>query len=355
MFEIETIRNIYAKLGDEQSKKIFNCRLLYSLTGNSALMEPMIAHVRNKVFEDKVFQKLYERLNGVDGHKYIFGRGVYGKQLYYLMPKVEWTGFIDNSATEGDMQFDLPVIRPSDIADTKNAIIVISSYAFKEEMENQMAELGIPRENVVDGTIVYELTEGKQYFDLEYIDYANLTTFLDGGSYDGMTALQFTKISSKANKVWCFEADSRNIFKIEQRFVNMNSTVDYEIIKKGIWNKTTTLVFVGNGSGESFIAESLDKTYVDSEMIDVVSIDEMIGDNKVDMIKFDIEGSELKGLEGTRNLIHKQQPVLAVCVYHKPEDIIEIPKYILEIAGSYKLYLRHYSFAANETVLYALP
>ena len=41
-------------------------------------------------------------------------------------------------------------------------------------------------------------------------------------------------------------------------------------------------------------------------------------------------------------------------LYHKPEDIWELPEIILKYNPDYKLYLRHYSFTASETVLYAI-
>ena len=68
----------------------------------------------------------------------------------------------------------------------------------------------------------------------------------------------------------------------------------------------------------------------------------------------DIEGAELEALKGARNTILKDKPDLAICVYHKNEDIIEIPRYILELDPEYELYLRHYDLAEYETVLYAV-
>ena len=68
----------------------------------------------------------------------------------------------------------------------------------------------------------------------------------------------------------------------------------------------------------------------------------------------DIEGAELEALKGAEETIKRYRPKLAICVYHKPEDIVEIPKYILNINPDYKLYLRHYSDNAGETVLYAI-
>ena len=72
------------------------------------------------------------------------------------------------------------------------------------------------------------------------------------------------------------------------------------------------------------------------------------------MIKMDIEGSELEALKGSKKVIQRDKPRLAICIYHKPEDMTEIPLYIKELVPEYKLYIRHHSNAGTETVLYAV-
>lgn len=87
-------------------------------------------------------------------------------------------------------------------------------------------------------------------------------------------------------------------------------------------------------------------------------MDEVIKDNFVSFIKMDIEGSELETLKGAENTILKNMPILAICVYHKPEDLITIPQYISSLQTStqkYSFYLRHHSYMLTETVLYAIP
>ena len=80
----------------------------------------------------------------------------------------------------------------------------------------------------------------------------------------------------------------------------------------------------------------------------------MLRDRKVTFLKMDIEGSELAALRGAERIIREQRPKLAICVYHKPEDMWEIPGFILNCHPDYKLYLRHYSISYTETVLYAV-
>ena len=55
------------------------------------------------------------------------------------------------------------------------------------------------------------------------------------------------------------------------------------------------------------------------------------------------------------NTIQRDKPKLAICIYHKPEDMTEIPLYIKSLVPEYKLYIRHHSNRYGETVLYAVP
>jgi hypothetical protein len=57
-------------------------------------------------------------------------------------------------------------------------------------------------------------------------------------------------------------------------------------------------------------------------------------------IKMDIEGFELKALEGSVKTIKKFNPELAICVYHLANDIFEIPQYIKSINSGYKCIIR---------------
>ena len=68
----------------------------------------------------------------------------------------------------------------------------------------------------------------------------------------------------------------------------------------------------------------------------------------------DIEGAEMEALKGAESIIKSQKPKLAICVYHKEQDMTEIPIFIKKLVPEYKLFMRHYSNDAGETVLYAV-
>ena len=120
-------------------------------------------------------------------------------------------------------------------------------------------------------------------------------------------------------------------------------------ISKGLWNKEETIKFTSMGNGASYIGET-DASYE----IRVTAMDEVIRE-RVTFIKLDIEGSEYQAICGAERLIKTHNPKLAISVYHKPEDIWKLPKLLLSYNRNYSFYLRHYSLAASETVLYAIP
>ena len=89
--------------------------------------------------------------------------------------------------------------------------------------------------------------------------------------------------------------------------------------------------------------------------IPVCALDEVCGDEKITFIKMDVEGSEYKALLGAEKIISCCKPKLAISIYHNPEDIWELPELILKMNPDYKFYIRHYSLAGEDTVLYAIP
>ena len=76
---------------------------------------------------------------------------------------------------------------------------------------------------------------------------------------------------------------------------------------------------------------------------------------QISILKLDIEGAEINGLNGAKNIIREQKPKLAICLYHRPEDLWEIPCLIHEINPDYKMIVKHHNrMIYIDTVLYAV-
>lgn len=136
---------------------------------------------------------------------------------------------------------------------------------------------------------------------------------------------------------------------IAKEYIRLNNIHNIELVAKGAYSSNGTVRFKSlaeNGSSNISISGELS--------IDTITIDTMLAGGEATYIKMDIEGSEMEALLGAKNTIEKYRPNMAICLYHKESDLWEIPYYILKTYPDYKLYIRHYSFTTNETVLYAI-
>lgn len=358
------LENIYSHLGDDRSKRIYTARLVKSLLGEDNLMNQIIDEYKSEILTSDEWVEFLAYLKKDEREKYIFGYGEYGTRLYnYTKDIINWNGFIDNDSEKIGKNHDgIFVSSLDDIINNKTDIIeslafFIPSKAYFYEIKEQLIKNGVSESSIVDGTVIYDITEGRQYFDLEQLQKTKGEVFVDGGVCDGMSSISFIKwCNGDYKKIFCFEPDEGNIDKIIRNFKYWNIE-KYEIVNKGIWNKSTTLKFAAQSTANSMVVagDSLFDVQEDSlSKIEVISLDEALGGQRVSFIKMDIEGSELNAIEGSRRIIYKHKPKLAISIYHKPEDIWEIPKKILSIRDDYIFYLRHYSAYMSETVLYGV-
>lgn len=186
-----------------------------------------------------------------------------------------------------------------------------------------------------------------QYFEDDLITFSNNEVFVDCGAYDGDSALAFIaalkrqKIDSY-EQIIAFEPDEVNYAKLCAKKIDKCMAV-----KKGVSDKAQVLFFSQSDTSSAVCETGETKIEVDT-------IDNVVGSKNVTMIKMDIEGAELGALQRAAQTIKRCHPRLAICAYHKREDLYELSQFILGLDSMYKLYLRCYEDFSNEVVLYAL-
>ena len=52
----------------------------------------------------------------------------------------------------------------------------------------------------------------------------------------------------------------------------------------------------------------------------------------------DIEGAERNAVLGAKETLRRFKPRMALCVYHRPEDLVAIPRTVLDLAPGYHVY-----------------
>lgn len=184
-----------------------------------------------------------------------------------------------------------------------------------------------------------------QYFVLDFLHFSDKEVFIDGGAYNGDTIREFSRVvCGQYQKIYAWEPDQSN------RTILLKNTSKMEkicYIPYGMWKDEDTLFFSSDASVCSHIAKT------GSECLKVNSIDNICKDEEVTFIKMDIEGSEYEALQGAKSTIKRMKPKLAICIYHKPSDLVEIPLLLKEYVPEYKFYIRQHEDSRDETVLYA--
>lgn len=192
------------------------------------------------------------------------------------------------------------------------------------------------------------IIQKNQYFDTTIIDFEKQEAFIDCGSYNGLDTKQFFSLTNPETFSYIFEADKKNMDIVKRNLKSYENRILY--INKAVLNCNKSITFDSQNNSSSAIAEN------GNTRIECVSLDQFMETEKkrITFIKMDIEGAELHGLDGAKNLISYHHPVLAICVYHRPKDIFQIYEKIKEIDASYRFYLRRYHPFFIETVLYAI-
>jgi FkbM family methyltransferase len=181
-------------------------------------------------------------------------------------------------------------------------------------------------------------------------------TYLDVGAYNGDTLKLLVSLVT-VGRALLFEPDSDNYRELHLTLNELHELypdMSIEAFPLALGNKDRFLSFSGHGESAT-LREAVDA--VDCRQIHVVRFDDLFPFDIVDFIKIDAEGSDLEVLKGMELLIRRSRPILAVSLYHLPNDIIELPLAVKQMVDgfAYKYYIRQHMNNSFESVLYAVP
>lgn len=226
-------------------------------------------------------------------------------------------------------------------------IVTGSAYASRV-VRDQQAAFGTVGECIsLEG--ITETLYRQQYFD--FFEYAGAKEiFVDGGVYDLGSVRGFLNwCGGNYERIYAFEPEKSNYELCKEKAEQWKRV---SLFNCGLLDRKGAVGFTSGLGGASRIENKQQDFYPDYD-IAVTDLDSVIKGNRVTFIKMDIEGAEAKALLGARQIITEQKPKLAICVYHKPEDIIELPALVLGMRPDYQIAFRHYSLRDTETVMYA--
>jgi FkbM family methyltransferase len=170
---------------------------------------------------------------------------------------------------------------------------------------------------------------------------------IDAGGCWGDTALYFAHEVGPGGRVFSFEFTPSNIAILERnRDLNPLLADRIDVVTRALWDT----------SGEmpaSTIRTSGDAAATDQ--VRTITIDDFARDTagRLDFIKMDIEGAELSALRGAEATLRKYRPALAIAIYHRDRDFVDIPLFLDGLGLGYRFYLDHFTIYGEETVLFA--
>lgn len=361
MNEIEKQKWVYSQLEDEESRFIFEQRMQFNLDNDYNHVRQIITNYVPEFAEEQWYpgkeEELIHILQEKNKRVVIFGAGYFGKRVLDLCVRggIEVVYFCDNDKEKHHTEIEkVPVISPAELAESiknKDYLIVVSVKYEYDEIVETLLQLGISNSNIYVFSNYTDKSLKTQYFEDGIISFEENEVFVDGGCFDMRTSNAFLKEMDRrglhCKRIYAFELDLKNAQKCKYNIDRLKLN-NVKFIEAGLWNENKTLYFSVQGNGSSHISKQ-----TENYKVQVVALDSCVFE-KVTFIKMDIEGAELEALQGAEHIIKRDKPKLAICLYHKPEDIWEIPYYIKSLVPEYKLYVRHYSNCAGETVLYAV-
>ncbi len=197
---------------------------------------------------------------------------------------------------------------------------------------------------------------GSTYFAIpEFAEKALYEVFVDCGAFVGDTVEQFliTRAGS-FQKIVAFEPYEKSFRAMKARSERLKQEWglegnQIELVQAGTGEKAykTELKICSYADGQALSGESAHGD------IPVISIDDYFEKQPITFLKADIEGYEWKMLHGAEQVIRRDRPKLAICIYHTPFDMYRIALWIKAVCPDYQLEIRQHYCNIWETVLYA--
>lgn len=175
--------------------------------------------------------------------------------------------------------------------------------------------------------------------------------FVDCGAAVGETVDHFLEMTEETFKhLYAFEPDGSNFRQLRERIARYRNRPfhkDISLFQKATGEKDCTVAFEHGGGEGSHVIESaaeggMQMVRLDSELPDGATF-----------LKLDVEGHELAALRGAEQTICECKPRIAVCVYHRDDDLLTIPAYLKSLNPDYQIGLRHCNQVRFDTICFA--
>lgn len=311
------------------------------------------------------------------------------KEILYL---------VDNDKKkEGSVFGGFEVKSPQILKNLDNEIAIIIASAYQKEIYLQLVEMNIKNEifPYIDELMYNVYIQAKDYnFDLKFLEkfsdekskeYVNsiinfrkslnildIKSFSDAkiqyihskinyekidgaiidiGAYDGDSMKTFLKYVPNTSKIYSIEPQSNNFEALKNTIQTLGFSNKVEALKYAIADVDDERVFIDIQENLSSTAQ-ISKNISNENYVLTKTLDTLFKNERIDLIKMDIEGFEMNALLGAKEIIKNQTPTLILSAYHKNKDIYDFIDFIESLSNEYKLFCYHHPFTHHEIEYY---
>jgi len=163
-----------------------------------------------------------------------------------------------------------------------------------------------------------------------------INTVVDGGAFKGDSAAEFISALSP-RKIIAVEADAKTFGKLSAYAESVTECCVMPV-NAALWDENSEMAYVSSasrGSGESGRNRRAKEVTVLCR-----TVDEIAGDEAVDLIKLDVEGAEARAIDGAERVILRDRPNLAVSLYHRTDDIMALVERVHGLLPEHRMMMR---------------
>ena len=185
----------------------------------------------------------------------------------------------------------------------------------------------------------------------DILDLKNVRRMADFGAYNGDTAREMLALSPM-EFILAAEPDRRNFKKLEA-WAKTVENCRIACHNAAIFDTVGTAPFEASGNRNAGLSTGRAS---DANAVLTATADSLLEGERVDYIKYDVEGAEAAALRGSAKTIARVRPRLKVACYHRSEDLFALPRLAAALAPGYRFYLtRARSIPAWDLDLLCVP
>mgnify|MGYP000258701313 CR=1 FL=1 len=281
-----------------------------------------------------------------------------GKQEYHteIVNCVKDLGFLNIIFLQDIYEIHNPFSQPDELQQQgfsfylKQKKQIISAFElFEDEMSIEVYRCFLQTHMQRKPVAIPVRPRNEQYFPKDIKLNKGYSHFVSCGAYDGDSIRLLNEMHGKVEEIICFEAEPAIFSRLSSYLSEHGRSLANNItaFPCAVYSDESIMNFTSATGLGSRLSEQ------GSAQVQTAALDHVLPNFSPSFISMDIEGAEPEALKGAENMIREHRPDLAICVYHSPNHLWDIPLYINSLGLGYKFYLRNYTSFTIETVLYA--